>query len=189
MHRPLCSVDTSIVYKERVHMKILCGSVFVVAILFLGVSAEAHTTGASFEKPVGKYIVDVGYDPGTFVIGESIRFDFELKEQKDLASVHFAQVWVRILEEGSTVLATGIHRGEYGNPTLLYTFAQPGKYVLEASFRDVADNDIAVQQFPISVSADPNNTSSVTFITPALVFLFGAFVGALAIVIRTHRKA
>ena len=48
--------------------------------------AIAHQTGASWEKVVEGYKVDVGYDPTTFVAGQSQRFDFDADDKLDLTA-------------------------------------------------------------------------------------------------------
>ena len=154
------------------------------AVLFIGVlfplSVFAHVTGASWNATSSPYVIDVGYDPVTFVAGNYTRFDFVLWRGAVNTGDHaeYAQVWVRILNEEShdTHLATGIWHQFIGPTTLLYRFAEPGHYVLETSFRDSSGNDIAVGSFPIVVEQSKGPFRIDLLASGALGIVIGALI-------------
>ncbi len=144
-------------------------------------TAHAHTTGASWNITSGPYTVDLGYNPLTFIAGEYASFDFLLwkgpantGEQTD-----YAQVWVRIIRDKNTLLATGILHQTYGPTTLLYSFAEPGDYTLEASFRTESGDEIAVATFPLSVSPASDQLPLGPYLLPLLSGVCGLIGGFL----------
>ena len=135
---------------------------------------RAHNAGASWERSVGNYTIDVGYDPVDIVAGQSVRFDFNLwGDTAKTKTVEFAEVWTRITQNKDTLLATGIHEQPFGPTTLLYTFVQPGDYVLEVSFRSTNGDEIAAATFPFSGSGG----------APKVPLLFVLVVGILGVVL------
>ena len=149
----------------------------LLALLFISTSsASAHTIGASFESPSGEYLSDIGYDTITFDAGQSVRFDFNLKQKTTKDPVPFDQVWIRIVHNGDTLLATGIHQQVIGPTTLLFTFPEGGDYTLESSYRTGDEGDeIASSTFPISVSS---TTSSTNWLLELGIFALGLCFGA-----------
>lgn len=142
-------------------------------LLFAGAIVDAHTVGASWEKQSGSYLIDVGYDAPSIVAGQSVRFDFNLwKDSAESASADFVHVWVRIIKDKGTLLATGIYHQSIGPTTLLYTFADAGSYTLEASFRNAGGDELASALFPITVS-EARETFPI-YVLYAAVFLLGA---------------
>ena len=145
--------------------------------------AYAHTTGAYWEVPVDGYTADVGYDPMVFTAEQYTRFDFNLWKGATTSgeSADFSQVWVRILRNTNTLLATGVFRQSVGPTTLLYVFPGLGDYSLDTSFRNADGDEIAHATFPISVgtgSAQGLRFSFLTFVvSTALSLLLGAFIG------------
>lgn len=123
------------------------------AATFVAGPAYAHETGASFTATTTQYAIDIGYDPASFVAGQSVRFDFVLNEEKTDAPVAFDQVWVRITDADNTLLATGLLHQSIGPTTLLYVFSDPGSYKLESSFRNADGDEIAAATFPIHVQS------------------------------------
>ncbi len=146
-------------------------------ILALGAgSASAHVTGASWEKPDGANTLDIGYDPVSVTAGNYENFNFKLRTTATSEPVPFAQVWVRIITNKNTVLATGLFDQPIGPTTLLYQFEVPGNYTLEASFRDADGNDISTGSFPFTVA--PAGSSSEKFLLFAGIFITGIALGA-----------
>ncbi len=113
--------------------------------------ARAHGSGSSFEKVVGAYLVDVGYDPASLEVDSTVRFDFTLRGATSSEEIQFSDVWVRIEKEKKTVFASGIHRSEFGKTGLLYTFGEPGTYTIYARFQNNEDT-IVETSFPLDVS-------------------------------------
>jgi hypothetical protein len=79
----------------------------------------AHTEGASLERVVGSYTIDVGYEPEKPTTAERIVFDFDLRDADD-ARVDFDSVWVRLEQDERLTLATGINRNAVGGATLVW---------------------------------------------------------------------
>ncbi len=152
--------------------------------------ASAHTTGASWELPVGDYVVDVGYDPVQVVMGQYERFDFAVwKDAAKTVPVNFAEVWTRVvkIDTKETLLATGIREQPVGPTTLLYEFLVPGQYSLEVSFRDADGNEIVAASFPIAVS--PGEGARAGYVVPAGCAFLGAIVGAALVYLYVRKRA
>lgn len=134
---------------------------------------SAHGSGLSFEKEVGEYLVDIGYDsePRT---GVPVRFEFNLLTLAG-EPASFDEVWVRILEEKMTSLAGPIRGQELGRTTLLYEFSDEGVYTLDVSYRKNG-NELAEAAFDLLVGAGAENPSR----SPWMYFGLGAAIGALA---------
>lgn len=89
---------------------------------------SAHASGASIERPVGNYFVDIGYDPAIVSEGDRVVFDFtelldlEAIRMQATTTVDFDYVWVRLRDsDDATFLATGIRRADFGPTSLLMT--------------------------------------------------------------------
>ena len=65
-------------------------------VLIIPGAVFAHQTGVSFEKEIGAYVVDIGYDPPQPQDGERIVFDFNLKSKGEKMPEDFDYVWVRL---------------------------------------------------------------------------------------------
>lgn len=148
--------------------------------LFWGV-ASAHSTGASFTQPSGDYTIDVGYNPISFTAGDYASFDFLLWKGPASTPTNpggtpadYAQVWIRIIKDKNTLLATGVLHQQYGPTTLLYSFPEAGSYTMEASFRTASGDEIAVATVPLSVAQAAGQTS----VGPVLWLLGGLVAGA-----------
>jgi hypothetical protein len=158
----------------------------VAAFAVSAASASAHTTGLSWVATSSPYVIDIGYDPSEFQAGLSARFDFLLQDEKTSDSVAFDHVWVRLLHNNVTVLATGVRRQELGPTTLLYRLMESGIYTLEASFRDSEGSDLAVGSFPVTILADPESKGPV--LSSLLLFVAGLCVGAVALFLWGRRR-
>lgn len=155
-------------------------------------AASAHGDGASWETPVGQYVVDVGYEPDEFTAGETTRFDFNLKQGsgEDAPPVPFAEVWVRLKGTDLTYLATGVRKQTLGPTTLLYTFVKPGDYSFEVSFRDESGKEAAAASFPVTVAAgEMGATSSLWLVYFAPGLVFGVVLASLFSIIRKLRRS
>ena len=149
---------------------------------------QAHSSGLSFEATSTPYIVDIGYDIVSFYAGESVRFDFTLKDEKTDDEETFDHVWIRILRDSKTLLATGIRKQEIGPTTLLFVFPLEGLYTLETSYRSADGEDIAKATFPISVLPIEESLWSRYggYMVPLLA---GLLIGAAAVIIFRPRMA
>ena len=59
----------------------------VVIIALPSLNLIAHGSGASFEKVVGEYLIDVGYEPAERIEGDSQRFDFNVYNENNKKEV------------------------------------------------------------------------------------------------------
>jgi len=120
---------------------------------------HAHGTGASIEKVVGNYLIDLGYDPEILESDNSIIFDFDLAINETGERADFTSIWIRIVREKQTLFASGIHRPSFGNTTMLYTFPQSGEYELITRFQSEGDT-IAETSFPLKVESGSRASGS-----------------------------
>lgn len=123
---------------------------FIFLIIGFGFSLSAHGTGASFEKVIGNYKIDIGYDPVIFTSGGVHRFDFDIFDSKTNNNVDFSDVWVNISEGSKTVFASGIHRSDLGIAGMTFVFPNKGDYTLSVRF-EKGDNNIVESTFPVKV--------------------------------------
>lgn len=136
----------------------------------------AHGDGASFEKEVGNYSIDIGYDPENPEAGEPARFDFKLFDKSSGAVVAFSDVWVRIEKEKNTVFATGIHNPEFGKAGLLYSFPEAGTYTIFARFEN-GDKTIVETSFDLDVINSSVVTGTPPFEQPLIWGILGIMIG------------
>lgn len=156
---------------------------FCILLLFLAVApysiVNAHSLGYSLEATSSPFFIDIGYDEPTFEAGRASRFEFELRAEEDLAFEHFDHVWVRVMRERKTLLATGVRFQTFGPTTLLYTFPEQGTFALSVSYRTADGEELAANEFSITVVEGervfpaPYLVGGV-ILTPLL--LFGAYV-------------
>ena len=113
--------------------------VFLCLVFFLApFFGLAHGDGASFEKEIGGYLVDIGYSAPEPEAGEAVSFEFGLKNnsKEDMGNdVPFDDVWVKIASEEETIVfASGIYNSKFGGPRLNYVFPKEGTYTISARF-------------------------------------------------------
>lgn len=122
----------------------------VTAALFVAIPfASAHEFGSSFEAEIEDGMIDIGYSVEEFTDDTSVIFDFEVVDaNKD--EIPFTDVWVRLVRDKSTVLATGVHNADLGGSLLTYKFPSAGEYVLHARFQNNGDK-VAEAEFPLMV--------------------------------------
>ena len=156
---------------------------FILATLFGFLSVPtltlAHSTGASFEKDVGLYRVDIGYDSEQIVGGDRVVFDFNLGlADAPETNADYDYVWVRLQNGDKTLLATAISKADVGATTLLYTLPQDarGELTLSARFQK-GSAVLAESDFSLPVTSYEDEGSWRPF---AGVGLLGAAVGIFA---------
>lgn len=153
--------------------------VLVSLIIFLSYSVlvSAHGTGASFEKNIGNYKVDIGYDPMTFSAGQSQRFDFNIYDTKSDSPVNFSDVWVLISQGNKTVFAGGIYKSDLGVAGMTFVFPKEGDYILDVRFENNS-NTIVEVTFPITVlEGEVSGTNVSTNKSSFLGLLVSAIIG------------
>ena len=151
--------------------------IFIFILSFIVPSAGfAHSSGASFEKEVNGYLIDIGYDPAQFTALSPSSFDFDLIDTKSSERVAFTDVWVRINQGNQALLATGVHKQNLGGATLLHTFAEGGSYELIVRYQNDGE-EVVSATFPLEVlPSDEGADSSSTGPT-------GILLGVIAILI------
>lgn len=124
----------------------------ILLLLFaLPLIAGAHGSGASLEKVVDNYLVDVGYSPAFLEAEDPIRFDFALLESSDRTKeVPFTDIWVRIEKEKKVFFAGGIAKARLGGTGVSYVFPTEGQYELFIRFQN-GEESLAETSFPLSV--------------------------------------
>lgn len=153
--------------------------------LFLTIPASVfgHGTGAFYETSVGNYIADVGFSSPAPEVGESVIFDFQLRD-KDTKLISgsdtpYSDVWVRIeTNEGKTLLATGVHNAEFGGPRISYVFPLEGTYTVFARYENGSDS-LAEVSFPLSVV--PSSSSGQSLPMHVVTGIAGLIVGVAAV--------
>lgn len=160
-------------------MKIILG---VVILAFLSASpllAGAHGTGASLEKEVDGYVVDVGYSPEAMFAGSPVRFDFNAYTKSDLQDVPFTDLWVKIYENQKIGFAGGVPKARLGLTGITYAFPSEGEYTLAVRFQN-GDQKITEAEFPVRVEPGVNAGSSTPkWLIPGAALLVGVAAGFL----------
>jgi hypothetical protein len=154
----------------------------IMAILFIGASflvpgtALAHGTGASLEKIVGEYRLDIGYNPTILEAQDPSIFDFDLLFDETGERAAFTDMWVRIVQGRKTVFASGIHKPDFGNTTMVYSFPEKGDYELTVRFQN-EEEKIVEGSFLLEVQGRPEASG------PGISFPWfavGIFIGIVA---------
>lgn len=154
-------------------------SVLAISVFFISSTPVfAHGNGASFEKEIGNYSVDIGYDPEKLKSGLSERLDFGLSDKVSGSTVAFSDVWVRIEKDKNTIFASGIHNPKFGKAGLLYTFPEVGTYTVSARFED-NDKIIVETSFDLAVSGSPKTAQTSPFSQQFVWGVFGVVLGLL----------
>lgn len=126
----------------------------IVAVLSLPFMASAHAWGASLEKVIGDYHIDIGYEPPVLMGGDRVVFDFTLLQATASTSVPFDYVWVRLRANDQAVLSTGVHKAELGPTSLLLELAEETEGDLEVYVRYQKDDEkLTESEFVIPVLA------------------------------------
>ena len=155
----------------------ILGFVSLVSII-VPLVAFAHGDGASFERQVGDYIVDVGYEPENPQVGERLLLDLNILNA-DESPQDFTSVWVRLEEGGGSVLATGVAKSAVGPTTLLMKMPSAGEFTLYARF-ELSGTVLAEASFSLSVGEGEQSSSgnSDNWLLSALA---GLIVGAAGV--------
>lgn len=145
--------------------------------LFFPTQIFAHGSGGEFTEEKAGYKIDVGYESKELYANEPSNFDFKLFMGDEEAE--YTDIWVRIVKENQTILATGIHNQDLGGTTLLYEFPESGNYTIHVRYQNNGES-LVESEFPISVldSEIQDNPDSNSDSNKSLIFIFG-FVFAL----------
>ena len=147
--------------------------------------ALAHGQGLSLISTSTPYLIDVGY-PSPFTSKEPVLFDFLLRDLVSSELSSYKYVWVRIKQDGKTLLATGVTHQSLGPTSLLYTFVEVGTYELNVSFRN-DEGVLSEATFPITVAKSSSDSAGFDFMR-ALYLLIAVAIGATGSLIFSRRK-
>jgi hypothetical protein len=147
--------------------------------------------GASLERTVGEYWIDIGYDPVQPRGGDRMVFDFNLADAAATSTrVQFDYVWVRLQNENQTLLASGIHRAEIGPTSLLYSLPRNAKGELTMHVRYQRGNDaLAEADFIIPVAAYEDPRWWYPFLGCAVLGAVVGFFGMFAFILWRRRHS
>lgn len=141
-----------------------------VFLLFLSFEwAGAHSSGASLERVVGEYVIDVGYDPAEVRGGDRLILDFNIT--KDGTPALYDYVWVRLMAKEKTLLAAGVARSVVGPTTLLYLIPSDATKLTISARYYAGGEMLAEVEFPLVVA--PEKKRSTHYLPLALAALFG----------------
>ncbi len=147
------------------HMLLLC-SLFLVPSV-----ASAHGDSPSFEREVGSYLVDIGFDREGFRPGEEVKFDLDLYTTGDHPEfVSYDSIDVRITKEEKELFTQTIQNDPVYIPSFTYTFPEEGGYGLSVAYVEsgavkVATTfDVAVAPMAGTVARTSNTLVAITAI-------------------------
>lgn len=149
-----------------------------VALVLFPLVLSAHGDGASFEKEVDGYVVDIGYSPEEPYVGGAVSFDFGLL--KDGSGVDFSDLWVRISKEEQTVFAGGIYNATFGGARLSATFPESGEYTVSARYQNEGE-EIVSAEFPLQVEPLADSDSNGFGLMQIMYIVLGVIVGAVGV--------
>lgn len=146
----------------------------VLLLLVVPFFAAAHAGGASYEEVVGKYIVDIGYDPVAPRAEDRLVFDFNLWEAVASTTADFDYVWVRLEHEKKTLIATGIAKADFGPTSLLFLLPKDlaGDLTVSARYQS---REQAIAEASFSIPIEPRSKEVSDYLPSA----YGALLGAL----------
>lgn len=173
---------------SRLFLRIVYGALIVLG-AFHVVFPEvlyAHNSGASLEKSVPPYIVDIGYDPVSPVAGDRLLFDFTLVDTAS-TSIPFDYVWVRIEKDKRTILATGITKAEYGPTSLLFAIPDDLSGELKLFARYQRDDD-ALAEADFTMMVAPKKTPISAYVPLGVATVVGCVLGIGATGVLMRRR-
>jgi hypothetical protein len=150
-------------------------------IVVIGVApALAHTDGASIEKVVDPYLIDIGYTPELVEEGTQTRFDFSLLQVATNEEVAFDDIWVRFEKDSQVFFAGGLSKQPFGNTGLTYAFTEPGTYEVFVRFSNEGEALAeSTFDFPVADGPDAERAARPWFGNPILMLLAGVAFGAV----------
>ncbi len=121
----------------RMTDKILLSISAVVCVSLAPVLAQAHSTGFTYEAPVGEYFVDIGANRMEIEPNELTLFEFNLYPKSDVNNLaEFDSVYVTVADQKSGVVYAGaVHSPGTDVLTVMsYSFPAGGEYEMSARF-------------------------------------------------------
>ncbi|OGZ95063.1 MAG: hypothetical protein A3I44_01650 [Candidatus Sungbacteria bacterium RIFCSPLOWO2_02_FULL_51_17] len=155
----------------------------------IAIPAFGHSGGASIEKTVGEYIIDIGYSETDLRAGTPLRFDLQLLSASSTTNViSVDDVWVRIRRVRDNVypLVGRFHMPALGPAGMTYEFSEPGEYSMTVRFQK-HDKAIVEADIPLTILASEDDKKTMfspgAFGAGTLGLLIG-LVGSLLV----HRR-
>lgn len=167
--------------------KFIAVSILLTYLLSAGVVLAHGGADQSFEVQVDEYLIDIGYLPAEFQVGESALFDFNLSHQDSKEDVDFTDIWVRIVLGEQTVFATGIHKANIGQTVTTLTFPQSGDYELHVRYQHDGKK-VAEAIIPFSVKGEEKQAQDIAgaFTSGLIGFVIG--IASILILLRIIKK-
>lgn len=145
----------------------------VVAAVPLALSA--HGTGASIEREVGEYVIDIEYDPAEPVAGDTVRLNLDLYK-RDGVTAPFDRVWLRIGREDEIIFAGGIARALFGGNDATVRVTEAGPHALTVRFEKEGE-PIAELETEIAVAPGEDAPMDLPWWASVLIGLGALFTG------------
>ncbi len=118
-------------------------------------AAEAHLVGKSFEKQVGEYLVDVGYDMFELQPNQKTIFNFALVQNAGKPNWEYApfnKIFVSFRQSDREIFGKTITLSEPIPAYAPFTFPSAGDYTLAVRFQK-DDRLLAETTFPVPVGS------------------------------------
>lgn len=153
-------------------------------LLLLGVVAtpivSAHSSGASVEREVGEYLIDIGYEPTAPTAGGTVRMDLELYELATGADVPYTDAWILIEKSNKTYFAGGVPKARIGATGFSYLFPEAGEYEIYVRYQQDGEK-VVETTFPFTVNeSDGAANTDGGPLTTGLAGLAGLVIGVIA---------
>ncbi len=160
---------------------------FLVSCIFAPTGALAHGDSPSFEREVGEYLVDIGFNREGFRPGEEVQFDLDLYTTSDHPEfVSYDSVDVRISKGDETVFEHTVQNDPVYIPSFTYAFPQEGSYQL--TFAYVESGAVKVETtFDAAVAPMAGSVArtSTTLTAITAIVLVGL---SIAFIIKSYRR-
>jgi len=159
--------------------------VIALLLLFTPNMSSGHGLGVSYEETVDGYFVDVGYDPEIITTESRVRLEFDITNEETGETNEYSDLWLRINKDKQTVFAGGVHKPDFGNAGVLYTFPEDGLYEVSVRYQNNGEKLTEVK-FPLNVNSVAESTSTSTLLMTGLV---GLILGGIATFILMRRRS
>lgn len=142
-----------------------------IMLLLAPVVTFAHQTGASYNKVVGPYLIDIGYNPAFLELQTREAFDFRLWQAASMSKmVPFDDVFVQIKQGDTVLLSTTSRKQDIFYPTLIYTPTVAGQLSMYVRY-ELGGKEVTEVTMPLTV-IDPNDLSGLLKVTITTVGIF-----------------
>lgn len=152
------------------------------ALLIVPVVTCAHGDSPSFERQVGPYLIDIGYDRIGFRPGEEVKFDFDLyrTDAEAPAFEPFETVLFEVAKDGQIIESREIENERDFIPSTTYAFPTDGDHVVHVAYRR-GEEIVAQADFEAPVGAHNGEAgralNAFTYVAAALLAITAIVVG------------